>query len=353
MTPAVPAPLYWRFDMRQVAIVKHGGPEMMRCREVRDPEPAPGELRIAVRAAGVNFADVMARLGLYPDAPPPPAVVGYEVAGVVDAIGAGVTAFSPGDRVLALTRFGGYADRVVVPEVFAFRTPDGVDDVAAAALPVNYLTAFVALYRLANLAAAETVLVYGAGGGVGIAAVQLATLRDAVIIGTSSRAKVEAIRSLGVHHAIDRRDDIGAEVKRLTSGRGADVILDPIGGRSFARSYRLLAPLGRLVMYGVSSLATGERRRVWHVLRTLVEMPAFRPLSLMNRNRAVIGLNLGHLWTEVGPLRAAMQAVIDLAAEGRIRPVIARTFPLEQAADAHRYLQSRENVGKVVLTVDR
>jgi NADPH:quinone reductase-like Zn-dependent oxidoreductase len=336
--------------MRQAVIVRHGAPEVLQLREAPDPVPGPDEVRIAVRASGVNFADVMARLGLYPDAPPPPVVVGYEVAGVVDAVGSGVQDVRAGDRRVALTRFGGYASAVTVPVAQTFPTPSALTDVEAAAIPVNYLTAWIALYRLANVGAGDTVLVYGAGGGVGIAATQLAKLRGATVVGTASTAKLDALRTFGVDHAIDRtREDVAAAVRRITSGRGADVILDPIGGRHFAVSYRLLAPLGRLILYGVSSLATGERRGLWHIARTLLTMPVFRPLSLMNQNRAVMGLNLGHLWDERAHLRAAMKAILEDAAAGRLRPVVAQTFPLERAADAHRHLQSRANIGKVIL----
>src|SRR5206468_10925561 len=181
--------------MRQVVIARYGAPDVLAVREVPDPMPREGEVRIAVRAAGVNFADVLARLGLYADAPPPPVVVGYEVAGVVDATGPGVVSRHEGDRVVALTRFGGYSTSVVVPAAFAFAVPAGLADAEAAAVPVNYLTAFLALYRMANVAAGETVLIHGAGGGVGIAATQLARLRRATIVGTASAAKHDAIRS--------------------------------------------------------------------------------------------------------------------------------------------------------------
>lgn len=336
--------------MRQVVIVRHGPPEVLQPREAPDPVPGDGEIRIAVRAAGVNFADVLARLGLYPDAPKPPVTVGYEVSGLVDAVGPGVTMHRAGDRVVALTHFGGYADRVVTPGVFAFPIPDSLDDIVAAAIPVNYLTAIIALYRMANITAGDTVLIHGAGGGVGIAATQLARRRGATIIGTASSSKHDAIRAQGVDHAIDyRQADVTAEVRRLTNGRGADVVLDPIGGRSFADSYRLLAPLGRLVMYGVSSVAPGERRSWWRAFTTLARMPTFKPLSLMNRNRGVFGLNLGHLWEERGQLAEAMTLLVADVAAGRLRPVVARTFPLDRAADAHRFIQSRSNIGKVVL----
>src|SRR4051812_12305581 len=231
--------------MRQTVIVRYGPPEVLVPQEAPDPVPGPGEIRIAVHASGVNFADVLARIGLYPDAPKPPVTVGYEVSGVVDAVGADVATPRVGDRVVALTRFGGYSDRVVVPSIVAFQIPEGLDHVSAAAIPVNYLTALIALYRMANLTSGETILIHGAGGGVGIAATQLARLRGATIIGTASSAKHEAIRAQGVHHAIDyRRTDVVAEVRRLTNGRGVDIALDPIGGKSFAESYRLLAPLG-------------------------------------------------------------------------------------------------------------
>ena len=337
--------------MRQVVIVRHGAPDVLEAREAADPVATDGEVRIAVRASGVNFADVLARIGLYPDAPKPPVVVGYEVSGVVDAIGPGVTTHREGDRVVALTRFGGYADRVVVPATFAFPTPDGLDDAAAAAIPVNYLTALIALHRMANVTAGETVLIHGAGGGVGIAATQLARLSGATIIGTASSGKHDMIRQQGVDHAIDyRQADVTAEVRRLTNGRGADVVLDPIGGRSFSESYRLLAPLGRLVIFGVSSIAPGERRSLLQLLRTIVRMPTFKPLSLMNSNRGVFGLNLGHLWSERRQLADAMTLLLREVGAGRLRPVVARTFPLDRAADAHRFIQSRSNIGKVVLT---
>jgi len=337
--------------MRQVVIRRHGAPEVLEVEETSDPVPGNGEVRVRVRAAGVNFADLLARLGLYPDAPKPPLVVGYEVAGYVDAVGAGVAHRRAGDRVVALTRFGGYADVVVVPAGLTFPLPSTLGEAEAAAIPVSYLTALTALYRMANVVAGETVLIHGAGGGVGIAATQLARLRRARIIGTASTGKHDALRSFGVDHIIDYRHvDVAAEVRRLTGGRGVDVVLDPLGGSSFDTSYRLLAPLGRLVMCGVSSVAPGRRRSWWRALRAVQSMPRFKPISLMNNNRGVFGLNLGHLWSEVRHLTTAMELVLQEIAAGRLHPVIARTFLLEHAAVAHRFLHDRANIGKVVLT---
>src|SRR5690349_20708635 len=281
--------------MRQVVIPRHGPPEVFEVREAPDPVPAEGQLRIRVRAAGVNFADILARIGLYPDAPKPPLVVGYEVAGIVDAVGPGVTSAHEGDRVVALTRFGGYADRVVVPAPLTFRIPEELSDAEAAAVPVTYLTGAIALYRMAAVRAGDVVLIHNAGGGVGIAATQLARLRRATVIGTASAAKHDALRSFGVEHAIDyRHANVAGEVRKFTRGRGADVVIDPIGGTSFGESYRMLAPMGRLVMVGMSAMA-GERRNGWRVLRSWWAMKRFDPLSMINRNRGVFGLHLGHL----------------------------------------------------------
>lgn len=334
-----------------MVITRHGSPDVFEMREAPDPTPGDGEVRIRVRAAGVNFADILSRLGLYPDAPKPPFVVGYEVAGRVDGVGGSVTGMGDGDRVVALTRFGGYSDTVVVPVAQAFHFPDELSDAEAAAVPVNYLTAALALYRMAALAAGETVLVHNAGGGVGIAATQLARLRRATVIGTASASKHQALRSFGVEHTIDyRHANVAEEVKTITRGRGVDVILDPIGGTSFMTSYRMLAPLGRLVMFGLSAAATGERRNLWHAFRAWAATPRFNPLSMINRNRGVFGLHIGHLWEENRQLAPLMAMLLSELQAGRIQPVVARTFPLDRAADAHRFIQSRLNIGKVVLT---
>jgi NADPH:quinone reductase-like Zn-dependent oxidoreductase len=337
--------------MRQVVITRYGAPDVFETREAPDPSPAEGEIRVRVRAAGVNFADILARLGMYSDAPKPPMVVGYEVAGRVDAVGASVVGFAEGDRVVAVTRFGGYADTVVVPSRQAFHFPDGLSDSEAAAVPVNYLTASLALYRMAALAPGETVLVHNAGGGVGVAATQLARLRRATVIGTASALKHDALRRFGVDHVIDyRHANVAAEVKKITRGRGADVILDPVGGRSFAESYRMLAPLGRLVVFGLSAAAAGERQNRLRALHTWLTTPSFNPMSLINRNHGVFGLHMGHLWDDPRALAPLMEMLMNELRAERLTPVVAKSFPLEAAADAHRFIQSRQNIGKVVLT---
>ena len=193
-------------------------------------------------------------------------------------------------------------------------------------------------------------LVHNAGGGLGIAATQLARLRRATVIGTASAVKHDALRSFGVDFTIDYRTaDVESEVSRLTRGRGVDVILDPLGGSSFGRSYRMLAPLGRLIMLGISSMS-GERRNALTVLRSWWAMKPFQPLSLINRNRGVFGLNVGHLWGERRQLQPLMDLLLSELSAARLTPVVAKTFPLERVSDAHRFIQNRSNIGKVVLT---
>lgn len=334
--------------MRAVWIPKAGPPEILQVRDGPDPVPRPGDVLIRVRAAGVNFADVSARLGVYPDAPPFPCVVGYEVAGVVEQA-PGVADLAAGQRVVALTRFGGYAEAIVVPAAQVFPLPDALSFAHGAAIPVNYLTAVLMLRHFGNVQAGERVLVHAAAGGVGMAAIQLCRLAGAEVIGTASASKHAVLREAGVAHAIDyRTQDFEAEVKRITGGRGVDIVLDATG--AFRKSYRCLAPLGRLVCFGFSAAASGMTPNRFAAIPKLLAIPWFHPVQLMNANKAVIGVNLGHLWDRIDMLRREMLALLADAEAGRITPVVGKTFPLTDAAGAHRYIQERQNVGKVVLT---
>jgi len=337
--------------MRAVWITRHGGPDVLEVREAPDPVPKASEVRIRVRAAGLNFAEVMARQGLYPDAPKPPCVVGYEVAGVVDAVGPGVARPAVGARVFALTRFGGHADVVCTPAAAALEIPDGVGFEEAAALPVNYATAWLMIFRTASVRSGERVLVHMAAGGVGIAALQLLrTIPDTVVFGTASASKHDAIRREGCTHPIDYRTrDYADEVRALTHGDGVDVVLDPLGGRDWLKGYELLRAGGRIVAYGFANAASGERRSWLHLVAQGIGIPRFNPLKLMSQNRAVAGFNLGHLWKRPEIVGGAMAALVGLWREGKIKPHVDSTFPLERAADAHRRIQERKNVGKVVL----
>ena len=333
----------------------NGGYDVLQVQERPDPPVGPGEVRIAVKAAGINFADTMARVGLYPDAPKPPCVMGYEVAGVVESVGEGVSAHAIGDRVMAGTRFGGQAELVTVPEVQVLPLPERLSFEQGAAFPVNYGTAYAALVLMGSLREETRLLIHAAAGGVGIAATQIAANVGAEIFGTASPAKHDAIRAQGVKHAIDyRNQDFEQETMRLTGGEGVDLIIDALGPTSFRKDYRLLRPGGRLVMYGLSEVTSESGRDLPAMLKGLLKMPLatvpwWKSLLVMNENKGVFGLNMLKWWEREGSLdRVTEPLMADLEA-GRLEPVVAEAFPFEQAGEAHKFIAERRNVGKVVL----
>src|SRR5262245_7604406 len=296
----------------------------------------------------------MARSGIYPDAPSPPCVVGYEVAGEVESVGEGVDSYSVGDRVLAGTRFGGYAELVSVPADQVLPLPDALGFEQGAAFPVNYATAYAALVIMGGLKSGERLLIHAAAGGVGIAATQVAKGIGAEIFGTASASKHDAIRAQGVAHPIDYRNlDFAEEAMRITGGVGLDLIIDAVGPSSFRKDYAILRPGGRLVMYGLSEAQTGDRRDVAAVLRSLARMPLatmpwWKSLQVMNENKGVFGLNMLKWWDAEG-LDRVLEPLSGGLAAGEFDPVVAESFPFERAADAHRFIADRRNIGKVVL----
>lgn len=331
--------------MRAVVITRHGAPDVLEVQERPDPSPAPGQVRIAVGAAGLNFAEVMARQGLYPDAPKPPTVVGYEVAGAVAEVGEGVTSHVVGDRVFAGTEFGGHAEQVVIDAADAVSLPDELSFEQGAAIPVNYSTAWAALVGYGSLRPGERVLIHAAAGGVGIAATQIAKREGAEVWGTSSPGKHDAIRGFGVEHPLDYTRD-GWE-RGLP---GFDVILDALGGASFSRSYRLLRPGGRLVAYGASAVVTGDKKNLLKAAPKALRMVrGFDLIKQMSESKAVIGLNMLTLWKDRGTLEPWITPLQELLVDGTLSPVVHEAVPFDRAADAHRIIQERRNVGKVVL----
>jgi NADPH:quinone reductase-like Zn-dependent oxidoreductase len=338
--------------MRQVWIPKAGAPEVLEAREARDPIPKTGEIRIRVAFAGVNFADIMGRMGLYPDLPPMPVVPGYEVSGRVDAIGDGVESDWIGRDVLAMTRFGGYSDAVCVPEIQVLARPSGMSAEEGAAIPVNYVTAWQLMHVMGSLRAGETMLVHSAGGGVGIAAIQLAKHAGVRVFGTASAGKHDRLKALGVDACIDyTKEDFEARVRELTHGRGVELVLDAVGGKSFKKSYRCLAPTGRLGMFGLSAAAPKKRRGLGALLPALRTFRTrFTPTQLMDANKSVFGVNVGHLWDETDRVVPWLERLVALNAEGVVKPIVDRVFPFEEAAQAHHYIQDRKNFGKVLLT---
>jgi NADPH:quinone reductase-like Zn-dependent oxidoreductase len=317
-----------------------------------DPEPKAGEVRIRVEASGVNFADILGRMGIYPDLPGIPAVVGYEVSGHIDVVGAGVDSSWIKRDVFAVTRFGGYADVICVPESQVFIRPPGMSADVGAALPVNYLTAWQLVVVMGSLKRGETMLAHSAGGGVGVAATQIAKHIGARVIGVASAWKHPELEKIGADYLIDQRqEDLEKRVREITRGRGVELVLDPIAGVSFKESFRLLAPTGRLGMFGVSSFVNAKERDLINVVRSLLTTPLFQfmPATLINSNKGVFGVNLGRMWGETDRMRGWAEDLLDLWNKGVIQPKIDKTFLLDEAPLAHHYIQDRRNLGKILL----
>src|ERR1700691_6248122 len=343
--------------MRAMVVKRYGPPDVFEVREVPDPQPKPGEVVIRVKAVGVNFADLLQRMGIYPGTPKPPFMPGFEVSGVVEKVAEGGKAsdgepLRVGDAVAALTQFNAYAEWVAAPANRVFRLPAGMPFDDAAAIPVNYLTAYHSMFTMGNLQPGDRILVHGAAGGVGIAAVQLARARGLVIFGTAGPTKQEYLRKIGVDHAIDYEKNDFVEVVRKFAPDGIEMVMDPIGGKCFSRSYKCLGVTGRLVVYGLSSAAGPDGKRSFvRGARAIAQTPRFHPLKLLSSNISIIGVSLFGLRARAPLLRAELDEIFRMYATGKIKPVIGKSFPLAEAAAAHTYIQERKNIGKVILTV--
>lgn len=335
----------------RVVITRVGGPEVLKVEPFEARPPGRDEIAVAVRAAGVNFADVFCRLGLYGAAPRIPFVPGFEVAGEIEAVGEGVTGFRPADRVLAVTRFGGYASRVNVSAALARPLPAHWSFEQGAAFPAVYLTAWHGLVTVGRLAAGETVVVQSAAGGVGTAACQIARALGARVIGTvGSEAKRETARAAGAEEIIDSPAyDVWDEVGRISPG--VDLVFDAVGGRGLRRAFLALRPGGRLVAYGFASMMPAGGLRNWPLLAwRWLRTPRFSPFELTFTNRTVAGFNLVHLFDRAGLFEESFRRLEELSQRGLIKPWIGAVFPFTGAPEAHRLLQSRGSTGKVILT---
>jgi putative PIG3 family NAD(P)H quinone oxidoreductase len=326
--------------MKAVAVTTPGGPEMLALTDVPDPHPAPGEVVLAVAATAVNRADIMQRMGYYPPPPGAPEWLGLEASGVVVEVGRQVTGWNVGDRACALLAGGGYAERVAVPAGQLLPIPEGVSLVEAAALPEVTCTVWSNVMMLAGLRPGETLLVHGGSSGIGTMAVQLARQVGATVAVTAgSREKLARCAALGATILIDYREqDFVAEVRAATDGRGADVILDNMGAAYLGRNVAALATGGRLVVIGLQ----GGRKAELDLGALLTKRASVHATSLRGRpsqeKAAVVASVVEHVW--------------PLIADGSVRPVIDRSYPLESVAEAHRLVEASGHVGKVLLTVN-
>ncbi|XP_070703845.1 synaptic vesicle membrane protein VAT-1 homolog [Pempheris klunzingeri] len=342
------------FTYRALVLTGYGGYDKVKL-QVKKGKPAlkAGEVLVRVKACGLNFADLMARQGLYDRLPSPPVTPGMECSGVVEAVGEEVTDRKVGDKVMVLNRFGLWQEVAVVPASHTFLIPEGMSFEEAAALPVNYITAYMMLFDFGNLRPNQSVLVHAAAGGVGIAATQLCkTVKDVTVFGTASASKHETISQGGVTHPIDYRTKDYVEEVRKISPKGLDIILDPLGGSDTHKAYNLLKPMGKLITYGAANMLAGQKKNLLAVAKNWYHQFSIHTLSLIQGNKSVCGFHLGYLDGETELITEAMNTILDLHKQDKIKPHIDSTWHLEQVGDAMRKMQERNNIGKVILTTE-
>lgn len=342
--------------MHKIVIEKPGGYDHLKIQEFPDPHPGEGEVLIETRAIGVNFADCVIRMGLYQSAKQFvgwPITPGFEVCGVIKEIGKGVTQFSPGDKVIAITLFGGYTTHLVVPVEGIFLLPTQLDFDQGAAIPTVFITAYYALFELAHPRKDNIVLVHSAAGGVGSSLVQMAKLIGCRVIGVVGAShKVDYVLSLGADACIDKStQDLWKEAKRLAP-HGYDVILDANGAETLHQSYTHLVHGGKLVVYGFHTMFSKRLghpnwvKLIWDYLRT----PRFNPLTMTNDCRSVLAFNLSFMADKVELLKGDFTILLKWLHEGKIVPPVVKTYAMGDVGKAHADLESGQTIGKLVLT---
>jgi len=328
---------------REIAIEKYGPAKNLVLRERPTPDVGPDDVSIAVNYSGVNFADIQMRLGFYPDAPKKPFVPGYEVSGVIESVGANVSRFSPGDRVVAGTYFGGYADRVAVPAVQVFPLPAGRDLAEGAALPVNFFTAELALFEMARVREGDRVLIECATGGVGTIAIQMARYAGAEVVGlTTTAAKLDYIRDLGAE-AYTRADFYADE-----SIGGFDFILNASGGTEIKKQMKRLRMTGRMVCIGLSSGVKDGKRNFFRIAKAALQTPRMSVLKMFDSNTGIYALNALHILGDEKWVEYLTAKLVDVE-KMELHPHVGKVFAAEDAAQAHELLQTRRALGKVLL----
>ncbi|TFG79192.1 MAG: alcohol dehydrogenase [Flavobacteriales bacterium] len=338
--------------MKAAYLIKYGRAESaFEIRDVPMPEPTAKEVLIKVEAFGLNFADVMARLGLYKGAPPLPALLGYDVVGRIEKCGTSVNGLKAGDRVTALTRFGGYAEYAVTEATAVQIIPDEISAGVAVSLATQYCTAYYLSHQMANLQENDRVLIHAAAGGVGTALTQMALHKKCHGFGTcGSQEKIQYLLKNGVHHPINyRKLDFEQAIRSLVGSSGLDVVFDPVGGKSAKKGYRLLGAGGRLLCFGVSSM--NQTTTVFGKLKVLAQFGIYHPLQFLSQSKGIIGVNMLTLAAQhPEKISNAMKAVVQMTLEGVLKPHVGGEFPIAQLAEAHAFLESRQSMGKIVVT---
>ena len=337
--------------MKAITLVKFGkSSQSFELRDMPDPVPGAGEVLIKAEAFGLNFADVMARLGQYQDCPPLPAVIGYETVGTIEKLGAGVTGIEVGTRVAAFSRFGGYATHVVTDARAVAPISKDMPVGEALALTTQYGTAWYAAEEAIRLHAGDKVLIHAAAGGVGTALIQLAKRHDCIIFGTAgSAAKLQYLKEQGVHYPINyQTSDFAEEIKKLGFDKKIDYIFDPVGGDGVKKGIRLLNSGGRMLCYGASEM-TGTKNPI-KLLNMVWGFGLWSPIQLMMKSFGIMGINMLHISDDRPEvLQRCLQEVVKLAEAGELKPTVGATFKYDQIAEAHDYLEGRKSMGKVVV----
>ena len=318
-------------------------------REIPKPQPGKRQALIKVEAFGLNFADVMARRGMYKEAPPLPCLLGYDVAGTIEQLGDDVTGFIVGDRVMAMTRFGGYAEYAVSEAMAMAKIPDSISSAAATALTTQYCTAYYASAYVTNLFAGDSVLVQAGAGGVGTALIQYAKYKGCQIFATAgSNDKIEYLKKCGVHHPINyKTQDFAKEVKKVTGKNGVDIVFDAVGGKSVKKGISLLNSGGRLVCYGAADLSG---KNILGKLKSAIDFGIYHPIFLMMHSKAIIGVNMLKI-ADNKPhiMQHCLQKVVDLVDQGVFIPEVGQVFKPAEIGAAHNFLEKRKSIGKVVV----
>ena len=336
--------------MKRIEYIKFGGPEVLQVKDFDLPEPKDNQVQIKTHFAGINFAEIMTRMGLYPGAPKPPSPIGGEASGVIEKIGSNVTGFNKGDAVMAFAPFNSYSSHINIDQNMLFNLPENFTMQQGAAFPVIYLTAYMMMFDLGNLKKDEIFFIQGAGGGVGTAAIQLAKSAGAKIIGTSSKWKHERLKEMGVDYCVDyTTENVKEKIMNYTDGYGVDLIIDPVGGKQWAESYKTLAPMGKLIVYGNQNLVRGKTRSFIALIKEYFSMPKIKPFEMIGYNKSVMGYHLGRLKGAEHKVKRSMLALQAMIDDSNIKPVIDSIFPFDEASQAHQHIQDRKNFGKVLL----
>lgn len=335
--------------MKAIYIVKHGSADhAFEVREIAKPVPKPGEVLVKVEGFGLNFADVMARKGMYRDAQPVPSLIGYDVCGKVESVGSNVTDVKEGERVTAMTRFGGYAEYAVTDARAATQIPAGITVAEATALTTQYCTAYFCAAEMVNLFAGDRVVIHSAAGGVGAGLLQYAKHKGCEIFATTgSDTKVELLKQMGADHVINTaKVQFDEYINHATKGEGADVIFDAVGADFIKRGIKILAPGGRIVCYGAAQMSGSNN--MFFQLGKAIQFGIYHPAVFMMSSKSLIGVNMLKI-ADGKPLvmKRCLQNVVRLVEDGIFKPRGGKIFKASEIVEAHKFLESRKSTGKV------